>query len=376
MFHSVGSEKLLFKKQLSVSISHFEHFCRFLKRKNYNTILLDEWYNLQNNNLFENNSIALTFDDGYLDNWVFAYPILKKYSLKGTVFINPELVDPFDKLRPNLEDVWKGNIKKNELKTFGFLSWPEIKKMDSKGILQAQSHSMSHNSYFKSDKLLDFYFEQPEYDWMNWYYNSGGKHNYPTENQASYILKGFPVFENDRALSIRRFYPYVDFIHSLTSHTKKMEKEEYPISEIKNHLFKIGKEYYNKFGKFGYYESEEDMENRYRYELFESKSILEEKLKHPVDFLCWPGGSYNDISMELSKAAGYKASTLPSKQKNHIIDNTESYKRIQRSGMGSFIYKNNKKIPAKLRNHLVFSYKAKKGHKLSKLILKMQKVFS
>jgi hypothetical protein len=32
-------------------------------------------------------SIVITFDDGYLDNWVYAHPILQKYGMHAVVFV-------------------------------------------------------------------------------------------------------------------------------------------------------------------------------------------------------------------------------------------------------------------------------------------------
>jgi len=49
------------------------------------------------------------------------------------------------------------------------------------------------------------------------------------------------------------------------------------------------------------------MKERYWYELAESKRLLEEKLNKKVEFLCWPGGGYNELSIQLSIKAGYKA---------------------------------------------------------------------
>lgn len=44
-----------------------------------------------------------------------------------------------------------------------------------------------------------------------------------------------------------------------------------------------------------------------RRELAESRRLLEEKLGHPVHYLAWPRGLYNDTLIKLAEAAGYDA---------------------------------------------------------------------
>ena len=101
-----------------------------MRKKNFNTVSLQQLYDYMNEGIdIPKNSVVLTFDDGYLDNWVFAFPLLKKYGYTGTIYVNPEFVDPRNRCRKTLQDVWNGEIVIEKLKTTGFLSWHEMKEM-------------------------------------------------------------------------------------------------------------------------------------------------------------------------------------------------------------------------------------------------------
>src|SRR5690606_23999078 len=150
MLHSVGNHNAKWcRNWLSTSLVHFEEFCKFLSKEKYETLHLDEWYRLQDSpDEINNKQIVLTFDDGYLDNWVYAYPLLKKYKLKVTIFVKPEVVDPSEQVRHTIADVWKGKKEAGESDSLGYLNWEEIKALDASGVMDIQSHSMSHNIYF------------------------------------------------------------------------------------------------------------------------------------------------------------------------------------------------------------------------------------
>ena len=45
-------------------------------------------------------SVVLTFDDGYLDNWIYVAPLLEQYGMKGVVYVTPEFVEPTGACRP------------------------------------------------------------------------------------------------------------------------------------------------------------------------------------------------------------------------------------------------------------------------------------
>lgn len=84
MYHSISNgEKGLFKVPKN---TFYEHM-KYLKDNDYKTLTLDELYNhLINGIPFSEKSVAITFDDGYSDNYKNAYPILKKLGLKATIF--------------------------------------------------------------------------------------------------------------------------------------------------------------------------------------------------------------------------------------------------------------------------------------------------
>ncbi len=77
----------------SVAATDFENQMHFIS-KGYHVLSLDEIYDhIANNHTLPTQCLAITFDDGYEDNYTFAYPILKKYNLPSTIFLTVDCVD-------------------------------------------------------------------------------------------------------------------------------------------------------------------------------------------------------------------------------------------------------------------------------------------
>ena len=73
---------------LAVSKSTFEKQMKWLRSINYRTINCEELYLWHTGKIrLPERSVLITFDDGYECLSRNAYPILKKYNMKGTVFI-------------------------------------------------------------------------------------------------------------------------------------------------------------------------------------------------------------------------------------------------------------------------------------------------
>lgn len=111
---------------LSVLPKDFEAQMAYLKENDFHAITPEELYSaLSGNTELPENPVLITFDDGYEDNYVNAYPILKKYGFKGTIFVITSFLDK--------------NMK-------NYITWDQAAEMDASGIISIQSHTVTHRS--------------------------------------------------------------------------------------------------------------------------------------------------------------------------------------------------------------------------------------
>jgi peptidoglycan/xylan/chitin deacetylase (PgdA/CDA1 family) len=77
---------------LAVTPENFEEQLQVLKR--YNCVLpLNQLANHHNDRTMPWGSVAITFDDGYVDNLLYAKPRLEKYNLPATIYISSACID-------------------------------------------------------------------------------------------------------------------------------------------------------------------------------------------------------------------------------------------------------------------------------------------
>lgn len=319
MYHSVGMEDTNWLwSEISISVEQFEKQLKLLTRHRYESLTLYEYIEQKKNpQKKSDNKIVLTFDDGYLDNWVYVYPLLKKNGLRGTIFINPEFVDPRDITRPDIDDLLLGRCSVEDLQVPGFLSWPEIRAMQKSGVIDIQSHTMSHTWHFISEKIVDFHHPHDQYPWLAWNEKPQDKHAYLTEDQSQIVPYGAPVYEHGRALGNRRYFEDKGLTKALCEFVSsnggiRFFKE----NNWRKILFTEVKKYRNKNQIYERYEPQEEFIKRNVYEIQESKRIIERQINKKADFLCWPGGALTNTAVDIARDTGYIAVTLPSKQKN------------------------------------------------------------
>lgn len=95
-YHRITEENDLSKRHyiddeinpMIVTKENFSKQMKYLKEHGFVTLTLQELYAFLTQNLkIPEKSVVLTFDDGYKDNYIEAYPILKKYGFKATNFL-------------------------------------------------------------------------------------------------------------------------------------------------------------------------------------------------------------------------------------------------------------------------------------------------
>jgi len=121
-------------KSLYVRPELFDKQMRYLKNRGYKTVSLNRIVELINNKQkFPKKIFTITFDDGYEDNYIYAYPILKKYGYTATIFLATKYIGK--------EHIYPGQSPEKHL------SINEIKQMLD--IIEFYSHSYSHPDFTK-----------------------------------------------------------------------------------------------------------------------------------------------------------------------------------------------------------------------------------
>jgi peptidoglycan/xylan/chitin deacetylase (PgdA/CDA1 family) len=120
MYHSIDHRDK--ETKLSVSPESFARQMEFLHKNHYNVVTLDKIVSyIEKKERIPPRTLAITFDDGFYNNYEYAFPMLKKYNIPATVF------------------VIVGSIGKP-----GWVKWSELKEMSDSGVITIGSHTLSH----------------------------------------------------------------------------------------------------------------------------------------------------------------------------------------------------------------------------------------
>jgi len=250
----------------------FEKQVRYL-RKYFHICTLEDLVEDLNDHHLNNkklgNIAVITFDDGYRDNYIYAYPILKKYNIPATIFLTSDYIGKdnlfwWDKI---VYIIYHSKKEDVDLENFGSFSLTNNnKKLECIHFLTSEFKNLPFR--LRNKYILDL--------------QNKCHVNIPSDIGKKMVLSWNEIREmNDNGISFGA--------HTL-SHANLISLN---LAEAKN-------------------------------EIVQSKAMIEDKLKSEIISFAYPYGSrfYNNDIMRLVQNAGYLCAV---KSSGEIIDQSKSY---------------------------------------------------
>lgn len=317
MYHSVG--RVLDDwawHNLTTPAETFEDHLRWLKREGYRTCTFAE-FDAHTRGVAElpPRSVALTFDDGYLDNWTYAAPLLEKYGFTGTIVVTPEFVDPRNVVRPTMRDVWSGAHAETDIDVRAFMSWEELRRAAEKGWLDVQCHAMTHTWYPVSDEVVAFHHPGDHLYWLDWNAFPEQKPFYLEHLSESRVPWGTPVYAHEKSLEAVRFFPDPrETEHTIGIVSDASDRAFFDRPGWQQRLHDAIARWRREHSRDTRSETDSERRERLYFELLDSKKTIEENIGRAVDYLVWPGGGYDDAAMAVAREV-YRAVTVSSAER-------------------------------------------------------------
>lgn len=259
---------------------NFEAQIKYLKDA-YEVIAFDDLPSILNNR-GENHDpkVIITFDDGYLDNYLYAYPILRKYQLPATIFLTTDYIDGKRKL------FW----------------WDEV----------AYLIKNTSKSHINIDKAENYPLHEP---------------NLKREAliKIQMILKKMPEEEKNKALEKLR-----DICEVATYHLENMFVSWSQVKEMSNYNINFGAHTCSHI-----IVTKVPLANA-KEEIMRSRKIIEEKIGKEIRIFAYPNGrkgDYNQDIIEVLQRNKFDYATLTVDGINSLESIFKSPYTLRRVGM-------------------------------------------
>lgn len=307
LYHQVNSKS-------NIDATLFEKHLKILKEKNMNTITLTEY----GKGGLPKNPFLITLDDGYYDNYKVVFPLLQKYNMKATIFLNTLYIKEFweheEEFLKNDEAnflAMKNFLNTGDGTTRQYLSYKEIKEMSNSGLVDFQAHSHKHTAVFVSDKLEGI-MDESERDITDLYLYKNIKSGYPKfPKRGEYASRAIIINPS--------FFEY--FKNYYDENLKGKDKKE---------ILKLGQIFIDKNkDKYFKYETEEEFEARIIEDYVKNRSLIEKHTGKKVQYFCWPWGHRNKKTIAILKTLGVKGFVSTKKGTNYLKPNFEMIKRVE-----------------------------------------------
>lgn len=122
------------KNKFIISQRDFESDLKYIKNNGYTTILVQDLIDYtEGKSELPEKPILLTFDDGAYNNYLYAFPLAKKYNMK---FV----------FSPIAAEAEKYSSTKDENPNYSHANWQQIREMSESGLVEIQNHTYNMHS--------------------------------------------------------------------------------------------------------------------------------------------------------------------------------------------------------------------------------------
>ncbi|MDX6769566.1 MAG: polysaccharide deacetylase family protein [Elusimicrobiota bacterium] len=137
MYHKIGDPTPGSQlAKLWVTAADFRRQLIYLRDHGYTSIDFRDWRDAEKGlKPLPSKPVLITFDDGYMNNYELAYPILREFGMKGCIFLVYETMEKHNGWHNPATEPW-----------LKMLTWAQIKEMQDSGVIEFGSHTMRHRN--------------------------------------------------------------------------------------------------------------------------------------------------------------------------------------------------------------------------------------
>jgi hypothetical protein len=134
--------------------------------------------------------VVLHFDDGYLDNWLYAARLLREADAPATFYASLDFISPGDCPRGGGDDR-------------GYMNWAELAALDADPLFEVEPHGIDHGRVAVSDRTVGTLTRANwrSLAWMQWARTPGPKHDWHLWDEPPAVPLGAPIPESEGALA-------------------------------------------------------------------------------------------------------------------------------------------------------------------------------
>lgn len=263
---------------LCVSPHNFEEQLKIIAQ-NYYPISLQSLQRAIKTNTIPNKSVAITFDDGYVDNLLYAKPLLEKYKIPATVFISTHAIN-------QKKELWWDELERIILLPAALPQKLSL-TIDKKEYNWLLINQKKHVNYTSTWDVL----QKPRNDRFKLYLD------------LHKLLKPLPFAKKEVILkelaSWARVSDRVRPNYHVMSQEELRKLSQSPFIEIGSHTVTHSN-------------LAHQTEQEQAYEITQSKKQLEKIIQKPITSFSYPFGTHNDIGKQLPsqiQKTGYALAT-------------------------------------------------------------------